>query len=86
MREALFYLIPALLLLATLALGRYPGERLRLALGRRAGRGSRFVVTPPPRRPFPFVTLPRGGALLAMSRAGRAPPVPRQSRLWARTV
>lgn len=75
MTEALLYLVPALLLLATLALGRYPGERLRLAL-----RGARALVArprpaAPPRRPLSLVPLPRGGGLLATSRAGRAPPI-----------
>lgn len=73
MREALLYLVPALALLASLLLGRYPGERLRLSLGRprRSARRPRPV---PPRRPAFFAPLPRGGALLGMALAGRAPP------------
>ncbi len=73
MREALLYLVPALLLLASLLLGRYPGERLRLSLGRprRLARPARPV---PCQRPSSFAPLPRGGALLGMALAGRAPP------------
>lgn len=73
MREALLYLVPALLLLASLLLGRYPGERLRLSLGRprRLARPARPL---PARRPASFAPLPRGGALLGMALAGRAPP------------
>src|ERR1700742_4715525 len=71
--EALLYIAPALLLLLPLALGRYPGERLRLALVR-PRRLARPASPAPPRRPAPLTPLPRGGALLASSGAGRAPP------------
>ncbi|MGD9736679.1 MAG: YcnI family protein [Solirubrobacterales bacterium] len=72
--SALFYLLPALLLLATLLLGRYPGERLLLAVARRRP-AERAAAEPPAltlllHRP----RLPRGGALLAAALAGRAPP------------
>ncbi len=73
MREALLYLVPALLLLASLLLGRYPGERLRLSLGR-PRRLARLARPVPPGRPSSLAPLPRGGALLGMALAGRAPP------------
>jgi uncharacterized protein YcnI len=73
--SALFYLLPALLLLGALLLGRYPGERLLLAAAaRRALRPARAARTTPRRgRPLPAL-LPRGSALLAAALAGRAPP------------
>jgi uncharacterized protein YcnI len=71
--EALLYIVPALLLLLPLALGRYPGERLRLALVRPRRLARPASLAPPP-RPASLIPLPRGGALLASSRAGRAPP------------
>jgi len=72
-REMLLYVIPLLLLLLPLALGHYPGERLRLALVR-PRRLARPASSAPPPRPASLIPLPRGGALLASSRAGRAPP------------
>ena len=75
---ALFYLLPALALVALLLLGHYPGERLRLRLrlGGSRHRAARAVATvPPPRHPlFVRSRLPRGGALLGAALAGRAPP------------
>ena len=72
--NTLFYLLPALLLLATLLLGRYPGERLLLAVARR--RPPTIVAAEPPafRLPLYRQRLPRGGALLGAALAGRAPP------------
>jgi uncharacterized protein len=73
--SALLYLLPALLLLGALLLGRYPGERLLLAAAaRRARRPVRASRAAPRRgRPLPAL-LPRGSALLAAALAGRAPP------------
>ena len=74
--EALAYLAPVMLLLALLALGRYPGED---AYACHLGRGSRGPVARVPRvRRWrgPGPALPRGGALLAAGLAGRAPPSP----------
>lgn len=73
MIAALLYLAPWLLLLAALALGHYPGERLLAAairvrrwVPRREGRV--------PSRPLPPRSSPRGGVLLAWALAGRGPP------------
>lgn len=82
--EALGYLAPALLLLALLALGRYPGER---AYARRLGRRSRARSRRAPRARRwrgALPALPRGGALVAAGLAGRAPP-PRVGRSRGRT-
>jgi uncharacterized protein len=54
----LFYLVPALILLGALLLGRYPVA----------------AVPPPHRLLFARTRLPRGGALLGAALAGRAPP------------
>jgi hypothetical protein len=71
--SVLVSIAPLLLLVATLALGRYPGEGV-LARARRRR---------PPRRRAPSSTagpagaplaLVRGGLLVASSLAGRAPP------------
>lgn len=72
--EALAYLTPALLLLALLALGWYPGERVYARrLGRRAR--TRSAGAPRVRRwRGALPALPRGGALVAAGLAGRAPP------------
>jgi periplasmic copper chaperone A len=73
---ALFYLLPALALVAALLLGHYPGERLRLRLGGTRPRAARLAAAVPPPRHLLFVRprLPRGGALLGAALAGRAPP------------
>jgi uncharacterized protein len=72
---ALFYLLPALALLAALLLGHYPGERLRLRLAGVRARAVRLASVPSPRHPlFARPRLPRGGALLGAALAGRAPP------------
>jgi hypothetical protein len=75
--DALGYLAPALVLLALLALGRYPGEDayVRRLTGRIATRRPRAIPlwwTPPVR-----AVVARGGVLLAAGLAGRAPPVVR---------
>ena len=73
--SALFYLLPAVLLLATLLLGRYPGERLLLAVAARRRPPARASAEPPLTRfRLDRPRLPRGGALLAAGLAGRAPP------------
>jgi periplasmic copper chaperone A len=78
---ALFYLLPALLLLATLLLGRYPGERLLLAVAARRRRPARVAANQPSSRlGFDRPRLPRGGALLGAALAGRAPPSMRPPR------
>jgi hypothetical protein len=74
MIEALLYVAPALLLLGALAVGRYPGERLLVAVGRTLH--TRVLSRPP--RPILVVAVPRspprGGVLLALALAGRGPP------------
>lgn len=69
----LLYLLPAIALALFLFLGRYPGERtlrrLRRAL---ASPRSRPASSPLPR--VHAAELFRGGRLLAVSLAGRAPP------------
>jgi membrane protein implicated in regulation of membrane protease activity len=71
------YLLPALLLSLALAARCYPGERALLALaGRRRQRRRRQHPEPKPRRPRHVrATFARGGALIASSLAGRAPPL-----------
>ncbi len=73
--EGMLYLLPALLLLAVLLARRYPGERLLLALAGRSARRVRVRVA----RALHRIELPvpRGGRLLAVSLASRAPPPPR---------
>jgi len=68
---------PALLLLAHLVVGRFPGERLIESLARR-GRGTAAPHSAQwrQRRPSaPRVYGPRGGTLLAVGLSGRAPPL-----------
>ncbi|HEY2716637.1 MAG TPA: YcnI family protein, partial [Solirubrobacterales bacterium] len=73
--SALFYLLPALLLLATLLLGHYPGERLLLAAAARRRPPARAAThRPSSRLGSDRRRLPRGGALLGAALAGRAPP------------
>jgi periplasmic copper chaperone A len=69
-----FYLLPALALVAALVLGHYPGERLLLAVARRRRPRRRAAAPPRPRHLFARPRLPRGGALLGAALAGRAPP------------
>jgi hypothetical protein len=71
--QFLLYLGPALLLLAALACGCYPGERLLEAIVR--GFAPITAREAPPARGLPPIrSFPRGGALLAMALAGRGPP------------
>jgi hypothetical protein len=71
--SVLLSLLPVLALLAALAFGRYPGERvLRRALARRAVRRRALRAAPRP-APAPFL-LVRGGLLVGARLAGRAPP------------
>jgi hypothetical protein len=74
--DALLFLAPALLIVAPLLAGRYPGEEL---IAKLAAKWSR-----PPRRPIAALTpasrplaawSPRGTRLLAFSRAERPPPL-----------
>jgi hypothetical protein len=71
----LLCLAPALALMATLLVRRYPGERLLLRLApRRRNRRLRPVALRPSlsRRP---TLMPRGGLLMGRSLAVRPPPV-----------
>jgi hypothetical protein len=72
-------LAPAVVLLAPLIAGRYPGERrLRHLVARRAARGAagrRAVSVPLPRR-RPRSVGPRGARVLAAALAERGPPSP----------
>jgi hypothetical protein len=74
----LLALLPLLLLVGTLACGRYPGERtlatrLHRARRPRRRRRSRGVAPRTPRRPF--AAAPRGGRLVAAAIASRPPPL-----------
>ena len=72
----LLLLAPALLLALLLALGRYPGSgALARVLERRRPRvvRRREIHRPLPRAPRR--RRPRGGVLVALALAGRAPPV-----------
>jgi hypothetical protein len=73
----LLSLVPLALLVGTLLLGRYPGERTLTARlcgarprCRRAARGA----SPRPPRP-PFAAAVRGGGLVAAAIASRPPPL-----------
>lgn len=67
------YLLPALLIAVALWLGWYPGERaLKRLRGARAPRAPRAPRIGAPRRSHGRVL--RGGRLIAVSLAGRAPP------------
>jgi hypothetical protein len=72
---AALYVAPALLLLALLSAGRYPGERV-LERARRAAAPA--VVAAPVRDERPPRAarhrMPRGSVLVAWRLAGRAPP------------
>ena len=70
--SALAYLCPFLVLIAFLLAGRYPGERLIVGKAS-ATRRQRTQVSPA--RWISFAApRPRGGCLLALALAGRAPP------------
>jgi hypothetical protein len=77
--QGTLYVLPALLLAISLLARRYPGERLLLLLCIRHARPRVGV-----RARLPEVTLagPRGGRLIALSLAGRAPPVLRPAAPW----
>jgi hypothetical protein len=72
--EGLLYLLPALLLLLVLLARRYPGERLVQALRIRRTRLAARVCAAGRRIEL---AIPSGGRLIAVSLAGRAPPLPR---------
>jgi len=71
----LLTVLPFVLLLATLACGRYPGEAVlgRLGAPRRQPVKRAPVITAPVRAPRSLG--PRGGALIASGLASRPPPV-----------
>jgi hypothetical protein len=71
-----YYALPAVVLLAALLLGHYPGERLILAATTaRCRRCPRHAARSAALRPaLPSSATPRGGDLLARALAGRAPP------------
>jgi hypothetical protein len=72
---ALAYLLPPLLLLLALALRRYPGERLLLALmGQRRRHPTCAGIRIARPKPRPRAVLPRGGDLIGSSLAVRPPP------------
>jgi hypothetical protein len=78
--SALFYALPALALLAALLVGRYPGERLIIAVAARSRRRPHRATRATARRaPLDSNPAPRGGDLLARALAGRAPPRTRSS-------
>lgn len=79
--QILLYLAPALLLLAALGLGHYPGERLLDAIFRGWAPALAREAEPATRRLPPARSFPRGGALLAMALAGRGPPSRSQIQL-----
>jgi hypothetical protein len=70
----LLYLAPAILLLAVLAFGHYPGEQLLEAVARAWHSTLCFERSAPPRLLVLPRSSPRGGVLLAMALAGRGPP------------
>lgn len=73
LRMVLFHVAPFLLLIAALAPGCYPGERLIVALVARASGRQRPAAAISPRIGLPAPPT-RGGGLLALALAGRAPP------------
>jgi hypothetical protein len=78
MSAVLLSLAPLALLVGTLLLGRYPGERTltraRAAVRRPPRRAARRPPVRPPRRPW--AAAPRGGCLVAAAVASRPPPLP----------
>jgi len=69
----LAYLGPAVLMFLLVWLGRYPGERLLIALARSPRkRHKSTLATPAPRA---LAHMPRGGNLLGRALGGRAPPL-----------
>jgi hypothetical protein len=80
--DVLLFLAPALLIVAPLIAGRYPGEELIVKLGRRSGRPRRTAAgSSQAAPPSPSLWLPRGARLIAFSLAERPPP----ARLLAQT-
>jgi len=76
LHDGVLYLLPALLLAGTFALGRYPGERALLALAvrhRHHARRRRARAPSAPARPA-HREVPRGGLLIASFLAVRPPP------------
>jgi hypothetical protein len=77
METGVLFLSPAIVLLASLLAGHYPGEENleRLATAFRMGRPkrARAARSPLPRRPR--AVMPRGGRLVATSLAVRPPPL-----------
>lgn len=77
MIEFAIAVVPLLLLVVSLLLGRYPGCEAALRLAERIASwtGSRLTAVSNSRRPRPPVThTARGGLLLAFGLSGRAPP------------
>ena len=73
--DTLLFLAPALLIVAPLIAGRYPGEELIAKLAaKRSRRPRRSAVAPVPVPRPPVAWSPRGTRLLAFSRAERPPP------------
>jgi hypothetical protein len=75
--DAVPYLLPVLLMLTALALRRYPGEAVLVALiqrGSRCSRRRRASRRPAGHPRGPHALVPRGGALLGCSLAVRPPP------------
>ncbi|HXA54995.1 MAG TPA: hypothetical protein VNV37_09000 [Solirubrobacteraceae bacterium] len=74
MTAGALYVLPAALLMLALACGRYPGERVLMRLRRMPSRRAPRAASAPAPRRRP-ATLMRGGRLIAVSLAGRAPPL-----------
>jgi hypothetical protein len=79
MTAVLLSLLPLALLVGTLLLGRYPGERslarVQAAVRPRRRRRARRAAAPRSPRP-PWAVVPRGGRLVAAAIASRPPPPP----------
>jgi hypothetical protein len=78
MTEFAIAILPLLVLLVALLLGRYPGCETALRLAARLAAGARSIVADSrrwrrPRRPP--LRVASGGLLLAFGLCGRAPPV-----------
>lgn len=74
--DTLLFLAPALLIVAPLIAGRYPGEELIARLvAKRSRLPRRAAVAPAPLPQPPVAWSPRGTRLLAFSRAERPPPL-----------
>lgn len=73
--DTLLFLAPALLIVAPLIAGRYPGEELIAKLvAKRSRRPRRAALVRAPLSRAAVVRSPRGTRLLAFSRAERPPP------------